>query len=158
MQNTWGFHGDVINLPLWTKQPNCLLSSCRSEYIFSIGSREDGRPFWCRRKQKQEWHWASPPPDIHAHFLACLVTMLRGGVTGRLPLGFFFSAGFKICKTTLGRMRSAWSLRAGDMAGATSSKVHGQSSYPRGRSPEKSTWASRPRSSWLQRCQTPHNS
>lgn len=49
----------------------------------------------------------SPSPNIHTHFLACLVTMLRGGVTGRLPLGFFFSAGFKICKTALGVMRSA---------------------------------------------------
>lgn len=100
------FSRDVINLPLWTKQLNLLLSSCRSEYIFSIGSTKDGQSFWCRqRKQKQRSDTDHPPsPNIHTHFLACLVTMLRGGVTGRLPLGFFFSAGFKICKTQLGML------------------------------------------------------
>lgn len=158
MQNTWGFYGDVINLPLWTKQPNRLLSSCRSEYIFSIGSTKDGRPFWCRWKQKQRSESEPPSANLQTHFLACLVTMFRGGVTGRLPLGFFFSAGFKICKTTLAKMRSARSLSAGDTAGATSPKVPRQYSHGRGHLPEKSTWGSRPRSSWLQRCQTPRNS
>lgn len=43
-----------------------------------------------RTKERDSPHLFPP------HFLACLVTMLRGGVTGRLPLGFFFSAGFKI--------------------------------------------------------------
>lgn len=30
------------------------------------------------------------------YFFACFVIMPLGGVTGRLELGFFFSAGFKI--------------------------------------------------------------
>lgn len=42
-----------VNLPLWTKQPNILLSSCRSEYIFSIGSMKDDRSFK-RRRRKQK--------------------------------------------------------------------------------------------------------
>lgn len=95
-----------INLPLWTKQPNILLSSCRSEYIFSIGSMKDDWSFKCRRrKQKQRSDTPiSWPLSCHTHFLACLVTMLRGGVTGRLPLGFFFSAGFKIYKKRVGNV------------------------------------------------------
>lgn len=89
-----------INLPLWTKQPNILLSSCRSEYIFSIGSMKDDRSFKCRRWKQNRGVTLSH----HTHFLACLVTMLRGGVTGRLPLGFFFSAGFKIYKRNIYRV------------------------------------------------------
>lgn len=50
------------------------------------------------QKTKAEQRSETPAICPPAHFLACLVTMLRGGVTGRLPLGFFFSAGFKIYK------------------------------------------------------------
>lgn len=38
----------------------------------------------------------SPSRPKDPHFFACFVIMPRGGVTGRLALGFFFSAGFKI--------------------------------------------------------------
>lgn len=88
---------------LWTKQPNILLSSCRSEYIFSIGSMKDNWSFECRRRKQKQRSDAPIRQPQSAHFLACLVTMLRGGVTGRLPLGFFFSAGFKICKWNMQR-------------------------------------------------------
>lgn len=66
VQNTWGFHGDIINLPLWTKQPNILLSSWRSEYIFNIGSMKDDRSLKTQktkaeeRSDAQSISWPSP--------------------------------------------------------------------------------------------------
>lgn len=93
-----------INLPLWTKQQNILLSSGRSGYLFSIGSMKDKQSLKCRRrKQSGREKLRSFAPDPSPHFLACLVTMLRGGVTGRLPFGFFFSAGFKIYRKWIER-------------------------------------------------------
>lgn len=57
------------------------------------------------KAETEEWHPNQLAPlSCHTHFLACLVTMLRGGVTGRLPLGFFFSAGFKIYKKRVGNV------------------------------------------------------
>lgn len=92
VQNTWGFHGDISIYPCGQNNKNILLSSKRSEYLFSIGSMKDNPSLKCRRTEQNKEVRVWPP----LHFLACLVTMLRGGVTGRLPLGFFFSAGFKI--------------------------------------------------------------
>ncbi|KAK1787652.1 hypothetical protein P4O66_016141, partial [Electrophorus voltai] len=48
-------------------------------------------------KKKDESKMAAKALATSPHFF-CLVTMLRGGVTGRLELGFFFSAGFRICE------------------------------------------------------------
>lgn len=66
--------------------------------IFSVlAARRITNPSNAEDESRTE-EWDSGYLCPSTHFLACLVTMLRGGVTGRLPLGFFFSAGFKIYK------------------------------------------------------------
>lgn len=82
--------------PQWTKQPNILLLIVK-EWIRLLQCwlwpKKEGPSFTHNAPEREELERMVPPP----HFLACLVTMLRGGVTGRLPLGFFFSAGLRIC-------------------------------------------------------------
>lgn len=91
-----------INLPPWTKQPNILLSSWRSEYIFSIGVMKDG-PSLRRRRRKQirGVHLPLvpllPPPTPHS-FLGLLGDHVARGGHGTAAVRLLFLSWFQNLK------------------------------------------------------------
>lgn len=101
VQNTWGLSWWHINFTPVDKTTKIVcFHHVGVDIFFSIACIKDTRSSRCRKwkQRKRVELWPLTLSTSASHFLACLVTMFRGGVTGRLPLGFFFSAGFKIYK------------------------------------------------------------
>lgn len=98
VQNTWGFSWWHINLPLWPKQLNILLSSCRSEYLFSIGSMKVNQSFKCRRRKQNSgvrlWPFVTPSLPTHS-FLGLLGDHVARRSHGTAAVGLFLLSWFQ---------------------------------------------------------------
>lgn len=83
-----------ITLPLWTKQQNILLSSCRSEYLFSIGSTKDNQSLKCRRRKQNRGVRLRLFVPLHS-FLGLLGDHVTRGSDGTAAVGLLLLSWFQ---------------------------------------------------------------